>query len=526
MQITVDGLRGDLLSRYGARFGEGGFRLLLRNGAVFANSHYQHANTETIVGHATLATGANPSTHGMVGNVWYDRETGELSYNIEDPEHPLLPTRESDATGEQLDPAQRASRTLGRSPRSILASTFTDELATHFAGDAKIFAVSGKDRSSVAMAGHAGKAFWYSTNSGDFVTSSFYYRDYPDWVTTWNKQRLAASFAGKRWRLLKRPSTYLLAKQDDRPYETDLQGFGRTFPHPFGASRSKIFFTLVFISPYGDWLTNEFAKTLLVKEQLGKNKSIDYLSVSYSSVDAVNHFFGPSSLENEDAVLRLDGTLADLFAHVDKHVGLEHTLIVLSADHGMAEMPEYMAERGMDVSRLLSEDLVKLANAAGRASFGIDNIAKRFFRPYLYLDDKVLGEARLDRPAVERTIAEQLTAKRGIALAVASSSLATITDSPLVRKIRLNHHPKRSGDIYVVQEPYWFMYEKGPIAAMHGSPWSYDAFVPVIFFGPGINSRTIHRRTFPIDVAPTLAAYLGIKPPSSSVGTPLPEALP
>jgi predicted AlkP superfamily pyrophosphatase or phosphodiesterase len=525
LQITVDGFRGDLLNRYSDRFGKGGFRYLVEKGVVFANAHYSHANTETIVGHSTLATGAYPSQHGMVGNVWFDRETGELSYNIEDPDHPLLASRKEKVEAAQLDPAQKASRTKGRSPVSILASTFSDELAVHTAGRSKIFGVAGKDRSAVSMAGHAGKAFWYSSNTGDYVTSSYYYKAYPDWVVKWNAKRLAASFAGKKWTLLNKPSSYLLAKFDDRPYETDLKGYGRTFPHPFGKADSKLFPTLLFVSPVGDQLTNEFAKTLIENEGLGQDDVPDYLSVGFSSVDAINHFFGPSSLENEDIVLQLDRTLADLLAFVDKKVGLKHTLIVLSADHGMAEMPEFMAEKGLAVGRIHTEDVHKAVNEIGMAKFGIKDVAKRFFRPYLYLNDEAIKAAKLERSTVEQAVADALTGKEGIALAVASTALRHMQDTPLLNRIRNNTHPERSGDIYVVQEPYWFLFDKGPIAVMHGSPWQYDTYVPIIFSGPGIAASTVYRRAHPVDVAPTLAAYLGVKPPSSSVGTPLKEVL-
>ena len=165
LQITIDGLRADLLNRYQENFAKGGFRYLLDEGVVYTNAHYQHANTETIVGHTTLATGAFPSAHGMVGNVWYDRKAGELSYNIEDPASPLLPSRKNITSGEQLDPSQKLSRTKGRSPDAILAATFSDGLAAYYGGRSKIFGVSGKDRSAVAMAGHVGKAFWYSTDT-------------------------------------------------------------------------------------------------------------------------------------------------------------------------------------------------------------------------------------------------------------------------------------------------------------------------------------------------------------------------
>jgi predicted AlkP superfamily pyrophosphatase or phosphodiesterase len=526
LQITVDGLRADLLSRYGDRFGDGGFRALMDRGTVYSNAHYQHANTETIVGHATLATGAFPSEHGMIGNVWFDREAGELAYNIEDPKYPLLPTRSEVVKGAQVDPAQRQARTEGRSPRALLASTFGDELLVHTAGRAKVFSVSGKDRSAVAMAGHGGKAFWYSTDSGDFVSSRYYYDAYPDWVRSWNAERRADAHSGGSWELSRNPSAYLLGARDDRPYETDLKGYRRVFPHPFGEVGNPLFHTLLLVSPVGDTLAAQFAKALIVAEGLGQDAAPDYLSVSFSSVDAVNHFFGPSSLENEEVVTRLDRTLADLLAFVGAHVGLDRTLIVLSADHGMPEMPEAMAEQGLQVGRLYPEDLIQRANEAAQRAFGVEGVSRFFFRPYLYLNDETIEEAGLLRGEVEKVVAESLTGMEGVAIAVARSELPMLADTPIVRRIRRNTHPSRSGDVYVVQEPYWFLYEKGPVAAMHGSPWRYDTAVPIVFVGSGIEPRTIHRLVHPADIAPTLSAFLGVKQPSSAEGMPLEEVLP
>ncbi len=526
LQITVDGLRADMLSRYGDRFGEGGFRALLERGTVYRDAHYQHANTETIVGHATLATGAPPSAHGMIGNVWFDRATGELAYNIEDPEAPLLATRSETTAQAQVDPSQRQARTKGRSPRALLASTFGDELHVHTARRAKVFGVSGKDRSAVAMAGHAGKAFWYSTDSGDFVSSRYYYEAYPDWVTHWNAADQSRSHANSSWELSSEPSSYLLYEFDDRPYETDLKGYGRVFPHPFGNLDDPLFYTRLLVSPVADILTADFAKRLLTAEGLGSDDVVDYLSIGFSSVDAVDHFFGPSSLENEEVMLRLDRTLADLLAFVDARVGLDRTLVVLSADHGMPEMPEAMAELGMQVGRLYSEDVVERANEAAKAAFGVEGVTRFFFRPYLYLDDEVIEAAGLARSEVEGVVAASLTQMEGIAIAIARSELPRLSDTPLVRPVRRNAHPSRSGDIYVVQEPYWFLFSKGPIATMHGSPWRYDTAVPIIFMGPGIEPSSVHRLVHPADIAPTLSAYFGVKPPSSADGRPLVEVLP
>lgn len=522
LQITIDGLRADLINRYANGFSKGGFRLLTEKGTYYTNAHYQFANTETIVGHATLATGTFPSQHGMVGNVWFDRDAGELAYNIEDPDHPIIPTRKNESKGAQVDPAQKKSRTQGRSPAVLLAPTIGDGLAAYFGGRSKIFGVSGKDRSAVSMAGHAGKAFWFSTNTGDFVTSTYYYDTYPDWVVKWNDLRQAEGYAGKSWALLNDPSTYLLADQDDRPYEADLKGYGRVFPHPFGQADDKLLYTRILISPIGDQLTLDFCKSLITHEQLGQDEIPDYLSISFSGVDAVNHFFGPSSLENEDVVVQLDRTLEDLFSFIDKSIGLMRTLVVFSADHGMADMPEYMTGLGYKAGRLDPDQIVSTANRVGQ-KYGIDEVVRFFYRPYLYLNDEKIAAAKLDRIKVEHAIADALTDFDGIALAVASSRLTVQQSNPLISRVRNNHHVSRSGDIYIIQEPYWFLFDKGPVAAMHGSPWRYDTHVPVVFMGPTIKPNTVYRLVHPVDVAPTIAALLGMTPPGSAQGSLLEE---
>ncbi len=524
LQITVDGLRADLLNRYANSFGKRGFRYLMQNGTVYTNAQYQHANTETIVGHTTLATGAFPAQHGMIGNVWFDRDAGELAYNIEDADSPILPTREQSSSGEQVDPAQKLARTKGRSPSVFLVPSFGDGLAAYYGGRSKIFGVSGKDRSAVAMAGKTGKAFWYSTDNGDFVTSRYYYDDYPDWASSWNGQRKAEKYADSEWVLLSDESSYLLAGQDDRPYEVDLKGYGRTFPHRFGEAGNKLLFTQLAVSPVGDELLLDFSKALINNEQLGQDAAPDYLSISFSAVDAVNHFFGPSSLENEVVILRLDNTLAELFNFIDETVGLKHSLIILSGDHGMADMPEYMTELGYAAGRLVPGEIVAKANQAGQ-ELGIDEIVRFFYRPYIYLHDEKIAGAKLDPVKVEQTIADALTDLDGINLAVSTKNMAIQKGNPLIEQVRNNQHVTRSGDIYIIQEPYWFLFDEGPVAAMHGSPWRYDTHVPIIFTGPSIDAQHIHRLVHPVDVAPTMAALLGMTAAAAAKGLPLVEVL-
>jgi hypothetical protein len=532
LQITVDQLRGDLPGRYLKNMGEGGYRYLMEQGIWYADAHHAHANTETIVGHATLATGADPSAHGMIGNVWLDRLTGKLTYNIEDPKYRILTTGADVNKATEIDPTQKLATSAGRSPAAILVSTFSDELAITTAGRAKIFGVSIKDRGAVSMAGHAGKAFWFSKATGEFVTSSYYYDRYPAWVETFNQQKLPQTYDGKSWELMFDPSTYLFGDADDKPWETVLGSFGRVFPHPYGPATDKYFTTFLTLSPAGDDLTLAFAKTLMEAEQIGQDEVTDYLSVSFSSTDYVGHMFSPSSLEAEDNQLRLDHTLADLFAHVDKLIGLKNTLIVLSADHGGPEAPGYLNALGIPARYVSPEKWDKdPAMSALKEKFGIGKeLIEAFRQPYVYLNREVIREKGLDPALVEKAVVEELSKLDGVALAVSSTALreGNLPNTPLIQSVLRNFNPRRSGDIFVVFEPHCFIndFDGLIVACTHGAPWSYDTFVPVVFAGGNLTGQRVYRPIQTVDVAPTLSAIVGAKPPSGSRSGPLLEVMP
>ena len=428
LQITVDALRGDLPNRFAHVLGDGGFRYLMEQGIYYSNAHYQHANTETIVGHVSLATGATPAAHGMVANVWFDRELGRLAYNIEDASYQLLTAGADVDQKSEIDPTQKAARVEGRSPDNILTSTLSDEMAIHFAGKSKIFAVSVKDRGAVSLAGHAGKAFWFSKASGEFVTSSYYYDQYPEWVNEWNARKPAMAYSGKSWELAHPAAQYMFGDADDKAYETDLAGFGRVFPHAYGNGDDRYFTTKLTLSPAGDELTLDFAKTLLDKEQLGQDAVPDYLSISFSSTDYVGHIFGASSLETEDNLVRLDRTLADLLAFVDQKVGLDNTLIVLSADHGQPEVPGHLHELGIDNAHHFDTGALDKTPAieALKKQFGIGKeLIEAYFHPYIYLNYQQIRDKGLDQAAVEQAVASELMKFDGVAYAVSSSALRT-----------------------------------------------------------------------------------------------------
>jgi predicted AlkP superfamily pyrophosphatase or phosphodiesterase len=518
VQITIDQLRGDMPMRFKDRLGDGGFKYLMDKGTHYINAHFQHADTETPIGHAALFTGTYPAHNGIVAGNWFDKDKGRIIYNIEDDRYPII--------------GMEPEKGKGRSPANLLSSTIGDELILSNNGQSRMFSVSVKDRGAVIPGGHTGKAFWFSKRIGTFESSTYYYKNYPGWVKEWNNKKLSDKYKGTSWELLKNISTYVFGGMDDRPYEQDYFGMGRTFPHPF-PSDSPYFYAALSLTPPGDELVLDFAKTLIEQEKLGKGAATDFLAVSFSSTDYIGHLWGPSSLEAEDNILRVDRNLADLFNFIDKHVGLDQTLIILAADHGMCEAPEFMRSLGFEVGRLTSETIAKgTVKEAVKARLGTDiEVIRMYEHPYVYLDEEAVAKSGHSIEEVERVVAEETVKIPGIHSAVTRTDLIQGTFAPtlLNKKILNNFHPKRSGSVHVIAEQFWyFAYEMDDVTeltAIHASPWKYDTYVPLFFAGHGIPAQRIARAVTPYDIAATLAVYLEIKPPSGSMGKPLTEVL-
>jgi len=519
LQITVDQMRGDFPMRYEDRLGKGGLRYLMEQGTHYRNAHFQHADTETPVGHASLFTGTYPAYNGIVAGNWFDRDKGRVIYNCEDDRYPMI--------------GEERAEGKGRAPTNLLSSTIGDELVVSNNRRSRVFSVSIKDRGAILPGGHTGKAFWYSKSDGSFVSSTYYYKDYPDWVKQWNAKKLADHYKNTSWTLLHDASTYLFGKDDDRPYEVDMFGLGTTFPHPMKGD-SEYFYASLIATPFGDELTADFAKTLIKAEKLGQGEQTDLMAISLSVTDYIGHVFGPSSLEAEDNVLRLDRLLADLFRFVDREVGLENTLIVLSSDHGMCEAPEYMKGLGFEVGRLTSETVVEgTIGKALQARLGVPPTVVRLYEhPYVYLDEAEIRKTKYSVAEIESAVAEEIIQIRGIIGALTRTDLLKGTFAPtqVNQRILNNFHLKRSGHVHVISDQFWYFYYEMDttthIAAIHCSPWTYDTYVPLFFAGNGVPAQRISRPVTPYDIAATIAIYLGIKPPSGSIGTPLLEVLP
>jgi predicted AlkP superfamily pyrophosphatase or phosphodiesterase len=518
VQITIDQLRGDMPLRFKDRFGEGGFRYLMDKGVIFTNAHYQHSTTFTAVGHATLATGGNAAQHGLAGNDWHDRATGERIYCVQDPDHPLIGKEKSEK-----------DKHKGTSPRNLTSTTIGDELVLASGGKSRVYSVSIKDRGAILPGGHLGKAFWYSSSSGKFVSSTYYYDKYPSWVSEWNAADHAGKYQQVTWNLKQPRETYVYQDQDDSPYEKGYKHLKQTFPHALGNPEKKSFYGALRFVPMGDMVTLDFVKELMKQERIGQGQATDMLAVSFSATDYLGHAYGPNSLEAEDNLLWLDATLADFFSYIDETVGLNETLIVLSSDHGIDAIPESVSRKGIDAGRHYPKKFIEQANAGLQKRFSSrDRFLVAFWNPSLYLDLGTVESLNLDIATVEDALVEEMLQTPGFSLAVTRTNLlaGNVPDNPIMNKIQRAFHPKRSGNVLVVQNQGWYLYPNADqFSAMHGSPYSYDTYVPIMFAGPGIEHRVVTRLVHPEDVASTVTSYLGLKPPSGSVGTPLVEVL-
>lgn len=506
VQLVVDQLRGDLLHQYQAGFSSSGFNYLLSHSLDYQNAHHPHANTVTCVGHATIATGAYPTLHGVIANEWFDAAQQKTIYCMEDLNSKILPTSRS------------KTPLPGRSPRNLLASTLSDELI--LAQKGRAFGVSFKDRSAITLAGHAGKAFWFDKENGGFVTSEHYYQNYPHWVVDWNNHFQPTD---KTWFLTKSIEHYRYARAPR--FKNRFAGFGQRFPHHLGKPSQAEYYKYLSMTPFVDELAADFAIRLLHEEKLGlEQDKTDYLAISFSAVDAIGHQFGPNSLESEDNLLRLDQTITKLLAAIDQQVGLANTLIIVTADHGISDSPAYLAKHHLYENQVLTTETVKntLANAlAQRFKLPSDTVVA-IDLPYVYLNHRLINEHQLTVQVVGNYLTEQLRELPGVFQAY-TLPLASREHDWLSAKVDKMAFPGRAGDLYIVPPPYQALADKSEQRVSHGTPWSYDSYVPLLFVNPAFKAHLIARPVYTIDIAPTLAALLQIKAPSAAVGQPLAE---
>ncbi|MBZ5593318.1 MAG: alkaline phosphatase family protein [Acidobacteriia bacterium] len=477
--IAVDQFRYEYLLRFRSEYKQGLDRLLTR-GAVFSNAYYQHFPTVTAVGHSTYLTGATPSVSGIIANDWYERESSKTVTSVSDDSVKMLG---GDGDG-------------GASPRRLLVSTVGDELKMSNGARSRVIGMSLKDRSAILPAGHmADGAFWFDVKNGQFVSSTYYFPVLPPWVSTFNDEHPLDRYKGARWQ-------------------------GERLPNETGTK----LYQAVYASPFGNEFLEALAERAVVSEKLGQRDVTDLLAISFSSNDAIGHGLGPDSPEVHDVSVRTDQVLGKLFEFLNGKVGMENVLVVFSADHGVAPVPEVNRERKMPGGRMPSRIVRDSVQAALTKKYGKGDWISSPSEHSLYLNLDLIREKKLDRAEVDATASDAARAIPHVSRVYTREQLigGSAMEDPVGRRVMNGFYERRAADIFILLEPYWMFAAHG---TTHGSAFNYDAHVPVIFMGPGVKAGQFDETIAVNDVAPTLATLLGIETPSGSVGRVLVEMI-
>ncbi len=500
--LVVDQMRGDYVDKFLGQW-SGGLRRLVQEGAWFRDAAYPYAATETCVGHATISTGALPATHGMVANAWWDRETQKMV------------TCTADPNAKNVGYAGAAVKG-GDSAWRMEIPAFAEELKFQTGGATRVVTFSLKARAAITMAGHKGDAVTWA-DGGGWATSSVY--GTAPFVEAYAKEHPVKQDYGKTWTPSLPESAYWY---DEKTLGAVApEGWELTFPHPLrgkaaGNEPDAAFYEQWASSPYADTYLTRLAEAGVDALGLGKGRGIDFLGVSYSSVDYVGHEFGPRSREIQDVLIRLDKDLGELFAHLDQKVGRGNYVVALSADHGVVPVPEDMQKTGADAGVLrLAELQDKMEKALEPFNLAKPAIA-RITGSDVYFAPDVYEKLKQD-PKAMRAVTDAALAQPGVAEVFRAEQLQNrpATQSPTRRAMAAGYFPGRSGDLFIVNKPYWLM-DGTPAGKTrsygtgHGTPYNYDQHVPVLFMGFGIQHGEYHADATPADIAPTLASLCGI----------------
>lgn len=509
--LMVDQMRWDYIYRFYDRYGSGGFKRILNEGFTNENTFIPYAQTLTAAGHATVYTGTTPAIHGIVGNEWYDKSLGRGVYCTEDGSVRTI------GGSDKAEP---------QSPRNLWVSTICDELklATNFRS--KVVGIAIKDRGGILPAGHsADAAYWYDSKTGNWVTSTFYMEQLPDWVNKFNNRKIVDSLYKQNWNTLYPIDTYVQSDKDDQVWEGKYSHEkAPVFPHELNSLIGKNYGTIS-ATPFGNTMALAFARQALESEKMGTDAITDFLALSLSSPDYVGHQFGPNSIEIEDTYLRLDRELAAFFAYLDAKVGKGQYLFFLTADHAVAHNPNFLKSH-----RFPARYLDPAANAAmGKAieeKFKIKNMVLDTDNYQLYLNDKAIDSAGLDKSEVKKFIISLLNKQDGLLLAFDNEEIEKVNLPREVRERFLNgFNYKRGGDIQVVLKPGNLYGRADGTGTTHGSWHPYDSHIPLLWMGWGIQKGKSNKVRYMTDIAPTVAAILRIQMPNGAIGEPIIEAI-
>lgn len=503
--IVVDQMRYDYLDKFWDKYEEGGFKRIINNGFNFKNNHYNYAPTYTGPGHTSVWTGTSPMNHGIIGNDWFDKFTGEMVYCAQDDDVASLGTKTN--AGKM-------------SPHRMQATTLSDQNRLHTQFRGKTIGVSIKDRGAILPAGHtANAAYWFSGGGdGKFISSTYYMDELPKWVQKFNSSGKAASYL-KEWNTLLDIETYVESGIDENTFEGGFRGKEKaTFPYDLKKlSKENGNYSIIPQTPYGDDITLDFALAAIEAEKLGQDEDTDILALSFSSTDKVGHNFGVNSKEVEDTYLRLDKNISDLLTYLDKNVGEGKYTIFLTADHAGGHVGGYLNSVKIPTGNLDYGKLKKDFTDFATKQFG-EGLIKNVSNDQIFLDYDYMATKDLNPADVETKIEHFLIQQPGVYKVYTRTELQSNNFSNGIGYLVQNgFNQKRSGDIMIVEHP-GSGYGRG---STHGSVFNYDTHTPLLFFGARVPHGETYERSEIVDVAPTMAALLGIEYPNATSGNPL-----
>ncbi len=511
--IVIDQMRWDFLYRYYDRYSAGGFKRLMNDGFNCENTFIPYCPTVTAAGHASIYTGSVPAIHGIVGNDWYDYDVQRNMYCTED---------------KNVQPVGSDNTEKGKmSPKNMLVTTIGDELklATNFRG--KVIGISLKDRGAILPAGHsADAAYWYDTKTGNFISSTYYVKALPKWVKDFNSPEVVLNYYKKNWGTLYPITSYLQSDTDTNSYEhTEFDSTQKGFPYDLNRFAQQKDYSMIFSTPYGCSLTFDFAKAAIKNEQLGKDSISDLLAISISPTDYVGHSFGPNSIETEDTYLRLDKDIEAFLLYLDKEIGKGNYTVFLSADHGVAQVPGFLKKHNLPNGIVSGGEVKKKLSAFLKDKFGYDSICIAKFKNQFYLNNRLIEEKKLDKEKIIESSLDFLKNIDGIDRVLDYTAIQEVTlPIELKEQFSKGYYPRRCGAILTVLKPGYIdsKYSEG---TDHSAWYPYDAHIPLLFYGFGINKGKMYDKTFMTDIAPTLSSLLHIQMPSGCIGNTINEVL-
>lgn len=507
--IVVDQMRNDYIYRYWNRYGNGGFKRLVNEGFYFKNAHYNYTPTYTGPGHCSIYTGTTPKSHGIIANDWFLKASGKYMYCVDDSSVSTVGSNNKNGL---------------KSPKNQLSSTIGDEMKMSSTQRSKVFSVALKDRSSILPGGHmADAAFWYDDDSGNFISSSWYLKELPQWLKDFNDKKFVETYLEKGWQPLYALDTYTNSLPDENNYENAANKKEKAvFPYDYKTFLDKNNYSVIESTPYGNSITKDLAMACIINEGLGNDEVTDLFSLSFSSTDHVGHYYGPRSVEIEDIYLRLDKDMEEFLNFLDKQVGKNNYTVFLTADHGGSDVPTHLLDNKSDGGYIKQKQLVTKIKNFFYTTYGDSLLYRNTSNEQVFIDEKKVNDLKLDKNKVEETLAEFLITIKGIAEAYPSAAIKNKSGkaNDYLTLLANGYNQKLSGNVCYIYEPGW-MYDGGKKVVTHCGSYNYDTHVPVLFYGNGIKKGDSFKYISITQIAPTICELLQINQPNSTIAEPL-----